>query len=380
MPTTIDILTFKGDYSRTLRGSWKLETGIKTSSVESDNDMSLRIGTVDEPLLDPALSNHFQYLEQINAVYINLSGKVNKKIEAQVGLRAEHTHSIARSLNLDQKVVRDFLNLFPSLFLSNHISENHSLSFSYGHRIDRPNYQNLNPARSYLDPYTFSRGNPFLKPQYTHSLEFKHGYKQKIFTSTGANYVSDFMFFLVQPVDNRSTERIPENIGTLQAYYLTISFPITVNKNWNFQANILGNYSRLQYLFQGNPLTMEQVSGRFNGTNSILLGKGWSAEVLGWVSTPSVMAYFYSPWLGALDAGIQKSFATSWRAKLSVQDLLHTNRIIADGRAPGFSQDIKISFDSRIAMLNISYSFRNQQLKSSRQRKMASEEEMQRAN
>ncbi|MDQ3535782.1 MAG: TonB-dependent receptor family protein [Bacteroidota bacterium] len=380
MPTTIDILTFKVDYSRTFPGKWKMESGIKSSTVSSDNDMTLSSGMIGSMEIDTELSNHFQYLERVNAIYTSISGKIFDETEMNIGLRTEHTHSVARSISRDETNTRDYLDLFPSLFVSRNLSKIQNLVFSYSYRIDRPNYQFLNPARSYLDPYGFSRGNPYLRPQYTHALELKHGFDNKIYTSIGANFVRDQVLFIVQPVDAQKFERTPNNIGTSQGYNINISFPVTIMKNWNLQTNLMGYYSRQQFMYQGEPMYAEQFSGRINATNSIVFGNGWTAELSGWLNAPSVNAIFYSPWLGSMDAGLQKSFGSNWKAKLSIQDLLHTNRIIAQGKAPGYTQDIRITFDSRITMLNLTYSFGNQQLKGMRQRRIGSEEEMRRSN
>jgi hypothetical protein len=60
--------------------------------------------------------------------------------------------------------------------------------------------------------------------------------------------------------------------------------------------------------------------------------------------------------------------------------MLHTNKISFRIDAPGFASKGSIGLDTRVAMLNLTYSFGNQQLKSSRQRKTAAEEEIQRTN
>jgi hypothetical protein len=380
MPTSIDFLTFKLDYSRSLFGNWQMEAGLKSSSVDSDNNMTLSSGPAGELQIDPELSNHFQYKERVNALFTSFSGQLWRKIQVQVGLRAEHTYSNGKSINLGGEVERNYLNLFPSLFVSRSIAKNHNLTFSYSYRIDRPNYQNLNPARGYLDPYAFSRGNPFLKPQFTHAMELKYGFKNMFFASFGADHVSDFVFFLVQPVDNQKSERTPENIGTLKAYNLNISFPTTISRNWTLQTSLQGKYSQLRYLYQGVPLEVNQISGRLNGTNSIILGKGWTAELTGWMNTPALDAIFYFQWMGSVDAGVQKAFRTNWKAKLSIQDIFHTNKYIGYGKVSDFTQNFRIGFDTRVAMLNLMYSFGNQQLKSMRLRKTGSEEEMRRTN
>jgi outer membrane receptor protein involved in Fe transport len=380
MPSSIDIVTFKTDYSRPLIQGWKIDLGLKTSSVSSDNDMKLSSGPVDDMQLDPELSNHFVYEEKVFAVYTSVVGKLSDKTEIQAGLRMEHTNSVGESLSLNQKVDRSYVNFFPTAYISRNFSAKQNLTFSYSYRIDRPNYQNLNPARSYLDPYAFQRGNPYLKPQYTHSIELKHGFDGKIFISVGANYVTDYVFHLIQPVGTQTSERTPDNIGESQAYNINISFPVNFSKSWSFQGNMMGIYSRLEYVYLGEPLSVEQVNGRFNGTNSFILGKGWTGELTGWLNTPATNTIFVSPWLGALDAGLQKSFKSKLKIKISLSDIFKTNRWVGNGKTTGYEQNARLSFDTRVLMFNLTYPFGNQQMKGVRQRKTASEDEVQRTN
>jgi len=380
MPTIIDIRTAKVDYSRSVFSKWKMEAGLKGSYVASDNDMTLSQGEAVDLVKDDSLSNHFQYTERVYAGYASFSGKIGEKTQVQAGLRVEHTHSVGNSLTLDQVVTRDYLNFFPSIFLSRPLSQNHSLTVSYSYRIDRPNYQYLNPARSYVDPYLYSRGNPFLNPQYTHSLELKHGYKEKIFTSIGASFVDDVVFYVIQPVDSIRTERTPDNFGKAHSYNFTISFPVKVLKGWNMQVNMLGVYSSFEYTYLDVPTTVEQISGRLNASNTFVFGHGWTGEITGWVSTPGVYIIQESPWLGSVDVGIQKSIGSALSAKLSLQDVFHSNMYKGEINSPSYMVDFSLAFDTRILMLNLIYSFGNQQLRGVRQRRTGSEEETQRAN
>jgi outer membrane receptor protein involved in Fe transport len=380
MPTAIDILTLKTDYHRTLPGDWKLETGLKYSSVRSDNDMRLEKGEAGHLVADPELSNHFRYTERVGAAYADFSGTLGQNTQVQAGLRAEHTHSLAHSLTLDNRVRRKYLDLFPSLFLSRTLTKDHLLAFSYSYRIDRPNYQNLNPARGYIDPYAFSRGNPYLKPQYTHSLELKHGFAGKIHTSLGVSYSTDLVFFLIQPVDVSRFERTPENVGSSRAYNLTVSFPVTLARGWTLQTTLMGVYSDFRYTYLEQALTARQLSGRLNGTSAFVLGKGWTAELSGWLRTPGIDVLIRSPWLGSLDAGLQKTLGAQWKVKLSVQDLFHSNQVVGNIDAGGFTNRFRIGFDTRVALLNLSCNFGNQQLTGTRQRKTGSEEETKRTN
>ena len=380
MPTSITIRTVKVDYNRSLTSKWKVEAGLKSSYVESNNNLTLSRGEADHLEQDDELSNHFRYTERVNAAYASFSGKLGTKTELQLGVRSEHTHSVGNSLSFNQVVTRDYLDFFPSLFLSRPLSKNHSLTFSYSYRIDRPNYQSLNPARSYVDPYLYGQGNEYLRPQYTHSLELKHGFKDKLFTALGTSYIHDLVFFIIQPVDSIRTERTPLNIGKSLSYNLTLSFPVIVMKGWNLQTNFLAVYTQFKYNFQDTPITVEQISGRLNASNTIVLGHGWTGELTGWVSTPAVYALIRTPWMGSLDVGLQKSVTSKFQVKLSLQDVFHSNKFIGKIDAPNFKSDATLAFDTRVLMLNLTYSFGNQQLQAARQRKIGSETEAQRAN
>lgn len=380
MPTAIDILTFKTDYAQPINQGWKMEAGFKQSAVKSDNNVELLSGEAGHLEKDTAQSNHFRYIEYVTAAYVNFTGTISPKTNVMVGLRAEQTSSDGNSLTLHNRVRRNYLNIFPSLFYTRSLTKKHRLSFSYSYRIDRPNYQRLNPARSYLDAYTYSSGNAFLKPQYTHSFELRHGFNEKVVTSLAASFINDLQFFVIQPMDGKTSRRMPENIGTSQAYSFTLSFPVQVSKGWRLQGTIMGTYSVFDYTYKGEPLHVQQAAGRMNVSNAFTFGKGWAGELMGRLNTPAVNALQQLPWLGSLDAGVQKTFNAKWRAKLSLQDVFHTDRILSHIDVPHFESQTRIAQDTRFCLLNVTYNFGNQQLKGNRQRKTAAEEEVQRTN
>ncbi|MCX6215425.1 outer membrane beta-barrel protein [Spirosoma sp.] len=115
-------------------------------------------------------------------------------------------------------------------------------------------------------------------------------------------------------------------------------------------------------------------------SNHFQLGKGWTAEFSARVSAQSVVAIYTVPWLGSMNTGLQKAVSTKLKVKLSIQDSIHTNRTIATLSAPANIQHVRISYDTRVALLNVSYTFGNQKVKAARQRRTAAEGERQRAN
>ncbi|MBK7522603.1 MAG: outer membrane beta-barrel protein [Saprospiraceae bacterium] len=52
------------------------------------------------------------------------------------------------------------------------------MNFSFGRRIDRPFFQDLNPFILPLDKFTFYSGNPDLLPTYSNNFSLTYSYKK----------------------------------------------------------------------------------------------------------------------------------------------------------------------------------------------------------
>ncbi|HLP13990.1 MAG TPA: outer membrane beta-barrel protein, partial [Flavobacteriales bacterium] len=90
--SNITFASFKTDYLQPFKKGGKLEAGIKSSYVQTGNNMVLYTIINGAEAFDSSRSNHFIYDENINAAYFNLACEF-KKIDFQAGLRTEHTHT-----------------------------------------------------------------------------------------------------------------------------------------------------------------------------------------------------------------------------------------------------------------------------------------------
>ncbi len=123
--------------------------------------------------IDHIRSNHFIYDETINAAYVNYSREI-KKWTFQAGLRMENTIAHGNQVITKQTFKRDTTNLFPTAFISYKLDKKNTLTVAYGRRIQRPNYQDLNPFTYFLDTLSYRQGNIYLRPQYTHNIDLTH--------------------------------------------------------------------------------------------------------------------------------------------------------------------------------------------------------------
>jgi hypothetical protein len=381
MPSNIKIGVVKMDYTQPL-GKGKFEAGVKSSYVASDNNMKFEV-KLDDWSIDPKRSNQFKYTENINAAYANYSGKLGKKTQYQLGLRAEHTHSIGNSVTLDEIRDRNYLNLFPSVFVSRQLDSSNVLNLSYSRRIDRPDYQSLNPFEFYLDPYTFQRGNPNLRPQYTHSLQLTHVFKNFLNTSVSYSRITDMIAREVpqQIAAENKTFVTTENLDNQDNLNVTVSIPVPVTKWWTMQANLTGTYNRYKTYYLDDLFEIEQFTYNVFANNQFKLPKEWSAEISGWYNSKSVYGFFVAQPQGMINLGVQKNILEKkGTLRLNVNDVFWTNRFRGSTQYKDMNFTVRSTWPSRQVRVTFTYRFGNQNVKGARQRNTGADDLQRRVN
>ncbi|WP_345239402.1 outer membrane beta-barrel protein [Nibrella saemangeumensis] len=381
MPSAIDIWAFKADYVHPTK-TGKFEAGVKSSYVQSDNDLVYQNLIDSRWIVDATKSNRFKYTENVNAAYASFGGKLSKKTSIQAGLRLEQTLSRGNSVTLNKIVDRNYLNLFPTLFVSRQIDTNNVLNLSYSRRIDRPNYQNLNPFVFYLDPYTYQQGNPYLKPQFTNSIQLTHVYKGAFSTSLSYSRTNDVIVNEVpgQIAEKNITYVTSDNLATQDNVSLTLSFPVRVSKWWNMQNNVTGYYNKFQSPYLGAQYNVDFVAFNLYSSHNFVLGKGISAELSGWYNSAGVFGFYrYQP-QGAFSIGVQKSVLDKkGTLKLNINDPFWLNQFKGRANYQDINFAVNARWESRIVRATFTYRFGNQNVKAARQRSTSTEAERNRA-
>nr|HMU03034.1 outer membrane beta-barrel family protein [Saprospiraceae bacterium] len=382
-PTIIDIRSVKMDYERKL-GRGKISGGLKSAMVATDNTFNFFNIEGQEEILNPNFSNRFKYDEWVNAAYANYAIQI-KKIGINAGLRVENSKTkgdlIAMNPSNDKLVERSYTDFFPSFALSYSPSDKHSLQASYGRRINRPNYQDLNPFELQLDQLTFEKGNAFLNPEYTDNIQLTHTYAYKFTTTLTYSHTSDVITRLVDTSGLKGSFITWDNIAYRKIYSLGFSAPISITEKWSTFTNFNGLHTRNYAQFDdGKTINLNVSSFNMYHQQSYNFNKGWSAEISGWYSSPSIWeGTFKMSSMWSAGAGVSKKFAGD-RAKvtLSIDDIFKTNVWSGESRFGGLNMDVSGGWDSRRVRLNINYTFGKQSKSAARQRSTGSEDEQNR--
>lgn len=391
-PTDIDIYSVKTDYEQNFKKG-RLGLGGKVSFVESSNDFKRY--DVDpssgNKFLDVFRSNDFVYKENVNAGYVNYNRQF-KGFMIQAGVRVEHTHATGSSngkklddngnlVDYDSTFTRDYTNLFPSAALTLNKNPMSQFSFTYSRRIDRPNYQDLNPFEFKLDEYTFRKGNTGLQPQYTNSFGVTHTYKYRLNTTLNYSHVKDIFAQLVDVTEKSKSFMTQKNLATQDIVSLNVSYPFQY-KWYSVFANLNANYSHYKAdLGVDRKVDLEVYAFTFYAQQTFRIGKGWTGEMSGWYASPTIwQGTFKSSRIWSIDGGLSKSILKgNGNIKASVSDIFRTFKWRGTNNFAGQSTDASGNFESRQLKLNFTYRFGNSQVKAARQRKTGLEEENKRA-
>lgn len=385
-PSNIDIYSLKIDYEQNFKKG-RLGYGGKLAYVKTDNTFQRFFETGSSSLEDNL--NNFTYKENINAAYVNYNRQF-KGIMVQAGLRVENTQSKGHSVgfrydygtstkvNIDSTLDRNYTDPFPSAAITFNKNPMKQWSITYSRRIDRPSYQNLNPFEYNLDKYTFQRGNPNLRPQYTNSFGITNIYKYKLTTTLNFSHITD-VFSSVPKSEGTKAFITNENVATQNIVSLNVSMPVQY-KWYSLFFNINTYYSHYKGEAVGYKIDQGIFSVNLYAQQTFKLSKTITGQISGFYTSPSIwQGAFKSKQLGSIDAGIQQVLLKGkLTAKATLTDVFKTFHWYATNNTSGQTLRANGGWESRQFRINLSYRFGNNKVRAARQRKLASDEETKR--
>ena len=359
-PNGFDIYSAKVDFIHPFTKEHKLELGAKASRVLSDNDSRFYFNNDEEPVLDLNRTNHFVYDENIYAGYLNWRGTLGERFTVQAGLRAEQTVSEGESRTTGQLTKRSYLDLFPSMFVQQKVSDNYGLKYNYSRRIRRPNYGQLNPFTFYRDPYTWIQGNPYLRPQYSNVFGITQTFKKNYSLELNYQYNQDVIAELPLVVqETASTIYYTGNVDNSQNLSLTALVPVTIIKNWETNNTLLVSYNQFNAVVNDMPVLNAQVFYMLQSNHNILLPLDLAMEINAAYLGPGVQALYRIESRWWVHLGLKKSF---WDDKIdvsmNVNDIFKSMRLrIAADVGEGNISEFDQYFRTRSLGLTLRYRF-----------------------
>jgi hypothetical protein len=228
--------------------------------------------------------------------------------------------------------------VFPSIFLNYKLDTvgTNTLNFSISKRINRPNYQYLNPFVFFRDKYSYSSGNPELTPQYQMRYELKYQHKQWLRLALSYNRFTDVIFQTTR-VENDIFIRKPENVAFGYMIILNTNITITPAEWWTLYFEPQFARLGLDGMAYGEKLNPSIYAARIGIYNQFQFKKGWSAELGSYYVSRDLNGQTYTAGRYRVNSGIQKKI---WKNKgsirFNVDDMFHS--WVARERSVGLAQ------------------------------------------
>jgi len=358
LPGDIKIFSVKADYTHPLKGNAKFEAGIKSSIVKTDNNAQYDTLANNMWGSDTFRTNHFIYKENINAAYVNLSKQLNKKWSVQVGLRLENTVSTGHQVVKNQQFTRDYTQLFPTAYIGYTANDKNQFSFSYGRRIQRPDYEDLNPFYHFLDKYTYEVGNPYLKPQFSHNIELTHSFKNMLNTTLSYSTTNDIIQQVLEQVDSTHTSYVKRsNIAKQTSFGLSMNASVPVTK-W-YRTNIYGQviYNQYKGFVNTGDINVSATGFMANISNQFSVKKGWTFELSGFYRSKMIEGILIAKPMGRADFAVAKNIMKNkGMVRVSFRDFLNLQQFNGYSKYQNVDVTIRNTWDSR--QVNVSFTYR----------------------
>ena len=354
---------YQMDYSLPFRESDRLESGMLTKLDERRITNNIVTHTFSGNQVSRN-NDEYKSFNNLWAAYATVTRDIGG-YRMQAGLRAEYESRSTTLVNGDFDSRYRQLSLFPSLNISQSLTDHQRIRVSYKRSIWRPTDLQLNPTVYFRDISGEFSGNANLKPSYTNSLEFKYN------LSFNESSVSVTGFY----------NKMKNNIMTVR--YLTESSvyrnsPDNLRgKQRDIGVELAGSFGLLKWLsINANGRVYNgYIKGEVTGQQIERHKNIWSARIITHVKPYDNMriqlnAYYNGPNLGdqvqmkeiyGLSVSVsQRLFQKRLSVNISGNDVLRTEKrkFILSGSS--FNQRITDRFPKHpVYTLGVSYKFNN---------------------
>jgi Outer membrane protein beta-barrel family/CarboxypepD_reg-like domain len=344
----------------------KFEVGLKFQKNESDNKNSWEKYNGTQWILDTTKSNHFIYHEKINAAYLSYSKVFSTKYSLRLGLRTEQTIADGLLEETNERIVRDYVNVFPNVSFQYTKNVNNVFSLEYRRSIDRFGFNILNPFVSYIGQNLYSQGNSNIQSQINNNVEFTYTLKNNY--ALGISYTrTENAVAAMYLQRNGATISTFENQKYADLFYVYIYGSHSIIPEWTINADLGTGF--LEYETNNNitGIYNSKWSYRFELNNSIQLNNNWSIQLNGVFFGPYSTGFYKVDQNLTTTFGIAKTIMNSRGSlNLAVKDIFNTDKQTTYFENNNLYTNQSIKKESRFLTMTFSYRFGNKKVKPSK--------------
>lgn len=376
----------KLDYENPLSEAVLLQAGYQgnfnreNSPQESYTDPNSWSGT--SMTEDKDYFNRFKYDMDVHAAYLTATLKLGR-FGIMGGLRAEHWRVKTESYDYyqenapslrDKPYEKNFLQLFPSVFISYQLPREQQLQLNYTRRLRRPWGGELNSFRNTRDASMVSFGNPELTPEYSNSFSMnylktwtQHSLMLSAYYRPTSNVIQRVSY---QSAADGLMYQTSMNVAKSRRAGLELTLKNKLGRRLDLTTSANAYYYKLDgftYDIDGQTVNGEGNSSftwnaRVQG--SLMLPYDISVQLTGRYRSREAVAQGHRRGNGSLDFGLRKNLLNkALTLALNVKDVFDSRKFDIYTSSDTFRRHQKNWRGGRKATLTLTWSFGNMKAK-----------------
>jgi len=361
----------QADYTLPLTEKQKFEAGYRsTIGLRDEGQDSEKLNPVSGSLEnDYQLTNDFSSEDIVHALYVNYQNQISEGFGFQAGLRAEQAYLNTEYTAIDASTLQptgakgslDYFRVYPSVFLTQKFKGENQLQLSYTRRVNRPRGWQVNPFLNVTDPNNLRRGNPNLKPEDIHSVEFSYMKFWKVLTFTSTLFtrqVNDVVQSYRTVLNGDTTLSQFINLSKTRASGLELISRADISKGFNITANVNIFYNKFFGNAQFGLKPNDGYNWNSNLTSTFQLPLNLSGQINMNYMAPRIMAQGRGKEMFGMDAALRLDMMKK-KASLSfnMRDVFNTRRWGMVTETDQLISEFQRRMQGRQATLTFSYRF-----------------------
>lgn len=362
------------DYSYQINSKNTLETGLRASVRDFKFTNMYSVFNTTNKVYEPytALTNDFNFVENLYSTYGVLTSQWTDKLTTKVGMRLEQTNTSSSNFDTAKIYDNNYFNAFPSMILNYKLSPTlGNISFSFSNRINRPGPGMLNPIQDVSDPQSIRYGNPKLNPEIINSFELGYGndigkvlsFSTTVYHKRSVNSITRFITIN----DVGATQVKIDNIGSLINTGWEIIANYKMNKfiNFNFNSNLA--YNSLTYPSTNKEYVNQYVSWQGRLIGNVKLPANFDIQFITFYKSPMNTPQGKLDFMSNVDITIRKKiFHQRGLITAGITDIFNDQKFKISIDEIDFNSQFVRKKETRIFTIGFRYNFGGEKTKKSK--------------
>ena len=237
----------------------------------------------------------------------------------------------------------------------------------------------MNPFIYFQDVYTYSQGSPFLRPEFSHSLDLTYTLNSTYVLAVGYSQTADVIAWVTQreTPDSRVSQTRAQNLSSQRQWSLTATLPWSPWKWWTLSSSLNASYTTyLLPAVPNAPRVIQGLSGVAGLSNDFTLPAGWRLSASAYLQSARPGGVTRQLGQASANLGAQKKFRQDRLAlRLIYNDVLRTARAVTIQEFGNLRGRDTYRWDSSFFLASLTYQLGNQKVKAANKNHSVTQDE-----